>query len=540
MSKRHLYLLAFAIVAVAFAAIYYKWSVLKFPLQPDAQVQVWTVQAHVEYQPRKGANTVTLQLPSTAPPGYTVLEQRYVARNYSKLEESGTDGREVQWAIRRALGEQDLYYRATIVRADDHQQAALEFDPVIGELPVLEEPYATAAQTLLDQVRERSSNTVTFARELVRRLGESGQLSEEVELLAERYGNDDVARSNFIVQLLATRSIPARVVYGIRLTDSNGEADADLEARMQTWLVVHDGLAWIMLDPRTAAEGAPADLFVWSASGKPLLAIDGDPPAALMFTVSRNLADAMATAERRLEVQDANLVRYSLLSLPLQAQETYRVLLMVPIGAFIMLLLRNLVGIKTYGTFMPVLIALAFRETALVAGITLFVVVVGFGLLVRFYLERLRLLLVPRLTAILILVVLLMAAVSVLSNRLGLEVGLSVALFPMVIMAMTIERMSVAWDERGAGTAIREGIGTLIVAALAYIVMSWPPLEHLVFVYPEVLLVLFALALLLGRYSGYRLNELLRFRALAREPDPIVPPPAASDATDTATPVAKA
>ena len=279
---------------------------------------------------------------------------------------------------------------------------------------------------------------------------------------------------------------------------------------------------------------------LYSNLGKPLLTIEGNPPSALMFTVSRNLADAMATAERRLEVQDANLVRYSLLSLPLQAQETYRILLMVPIGAFIMLLLRNLVGIKTYGTFMPVLIALAFRETALVAGVTLFVLVVGFGLLVRFYLERLRLLLVPRLTAILILVVLLMAAVSVLSNRLGLEVGLSVALFPMVIMAMTIERMSVAWDERGAGTAIREGVGTLVVAALAYLVMSWQPLEHLVFVFPEVLLVLFAAALLLGRYSGYRLNELLRVRALAREPDPIVPPPAADDATDTAASQSKA
>ena len=204
---------------------------------------------------------------------------------------------------------------------------------------------------------------------------------------------------------------------------------------------------------------------------------------------------------------------------------------MVPIGAFIMLLLRNLVGVKTYGTFMPVLIALAFRETALLAGIVLFVLVVGFGLLVRFYLERLRLLLVPRLTAILILVVLLMAMVSVLSNRMELEVGLSVALFPMVIMAMTIERMSVAWDERGAGTAIREGIGTLMVAALAYTAMSWPPLEHLVFVYPETLLVLFALALLLGRYAGYRLSELVRFRALAREPDPIVAPaPAPAEA----------
>lgn len=534
MSKRHLYLLAFSIIAIAMAAMYYKWSVLKFPLQPDAQVQVWTVQAHVEFQPRKGANTVTLQLPGSVP-GWTVLEERFVARNYSKLEENGPDGREVQWAIRRALGEQDLYYRATIVRADDHQATTLDFDPVIAEPAVLEEPYSTAAQTLLDQVRDRSSNTITFARELLRRLGES-KPGEEVALLAERYGEDDVARSNFIVQLLASRNIPARVVYGIPLT----EEDRSLEARMQTWLIVHDGLGWTTLDPRTAAEGAPSDQFLWSASGKPLLEIEGAPPAALMFTVSRNLADAMATAERRLEVQDANLVRYSLLSLPLQAQETYRILLMVPIGAFIMLLLRNLVGVKTYGTFMPVLIALAFRETSLLAGVVLFAFVVSAGLLVRFYLERLRLLLVPRLTAILILVVLLMCAVSVVSNRLGIEVGLSVALFPMVIMAMTIERMSVAWDERGAGTALREGVGTLIVAALAYVVMSWPPLEHLVFVYPETLLVLFAFALLLGRYSGYRLNELLRFRALAREPDPIVPPPAASDATDTAAPEAKA
>ena len=54
------------------------------------KVQVWTVQAHVEFQPRKGANTITLQLPSDAP-GFTVLDERFVARNYSKLEESDDD-----------------------------------------------------------------------------------------------------------------------------------------------------------------------------------------------------------------------------------------------------------------------------------------------------------------------------------------------------------------------------------------------------------------------------------------------------------------
>lgn len=82
-------------------------------------------------------------------------------------------------------------------------------------------------------------------------------------------------------------------------------------------------------------------------------------------------------------------------------------------------------------------------------------------------------------------------------------------------MTMVIERMSIVWEERGPAEAIREGIGSLTVAALAYLVMSIPYLGHLVFVFPELLLVLLAASLLLGRYTGYRLLELFRFKALA-------------------------
>jgi hypothetical protein len=45
--------------------------------------------------------------------------------------------------------------------------------------------------------------------------------------------------------------------------------------------------------------------------------------------------------------------------------------------------------------------------------------------------------------------------------------------------------------------------------------MNNPHLTHLIFVFPELLLVILALALLLGRYTGYRLTELWRFRDLA-------------------------
>ena len=522
MKKTQLYLLALALAALALSAIVYKWQVLQFPLQAESNVEVWTLQARIGYVPEQGANRVSLLVPGDTP-GWSVLDERFVARRHSRLEESGPEGREIEWSTRRATGEQALYYRATVVRATPAADPLLLLPDRPALIPHLEEPYGTAARAILDEVSEETADVETFSRELVRRF-HAEQPGEDVRLLSDMY-EDEHGKVAFIAGLLAIRNINARPVHGLQLDPEAGAGE------LRPWLAVQDQPGedgrWFLIDPRSDAAGWPPNFFLWSVSGKPVSSVEGNDAATLELSGSRNMADAIAIAERRLEVRDADLVRFSLLSLPLQAQQTYAILLMVPVGAFIMLLLRNLVGLKTFGTFMPVLVALAFRDTGLTAGVALFVLVVGAGLLARFYLERLRLLLVPRLTAILILVVLLMAMVSVLSNRMELEVGLSVALFPMVIMSMTIERMSVAWDERGGANAVREGVGTLMVAALAYLVMSWPWLERFVFVFPEFLLLLLAGCLLLGRYSGYRLTELYRFRALARDPDPITPPPAA-------------
>ncbi|HET9483932.1 MAG TPA: inactive transglutaminase family protein [Xanthomonadales bacterium] len=516
MKKTQLYLLALAIAALGIAAFFYKWQVLRFPIEPVAETEVWEIQARIEYQGRGGPNKVTLQLPAD-PPGYAILDENFVARGYGITVEKTKSGREVQWAIRRASGTQALYYRATVYR-DDHAALPETPPPSPPKPKPVDEPYATARQTLLESVREVTVDSATFAAELVRRLN-ADPPSEEVELLIDdtRSAED---RAQLARALLADRMITSRVLHGLPLAESR--ANTGLEPYLQVYDT--EAKTWHTVNARSGSIGWPEQTFVWTTSQKPLLEIDRNRRSTLEFSVQRSLADALETAKQRLEAKDRDLVAYSLLNLPLQVQGVYRILLMVPLGAFIMLILRNFVGIKTFGTFMPVLIALAFRETQLIAGILLFTLVVGMGLLVRFYLERLRLLLVPRLTAVLILVVLLMALVSVVSNRLGIEIGLSVALFPMIIMTMTIERMSVAWDERGPAYAIREGVGSLVVASLAYLVMTWGRVEHLLFVFPELLLVLFAVTLLIGRYSGYRLTELFRFRALAR--DPIAPPPA--------------
>lgn len=251
------------------------------------------------------------------------------------------------------------------------------------------------------------------------------------------------------------------------------------------------------------------------AGNERLVNVEGGSNVQVSFAVQETHLDAVAIAETHAAKQGGRLIDFSLYGLPIQTQAVYSVLLMIPIGALVMVFMRNFIGIDTFGTFMPVLIALAFRETKLFWGVVLFTLLVALGLSIRFLLERLRLLLVPRLSAVLIVVVLLMLLISLISHKLGMETGLSVALFPMVIIVMTIERMSVVWEERGALDAMRAGFGSLMVAIAAYVGMGMSWLEHLIFTFPELLLLVLAIVLLAGRYTGYRLLEVGRFKALA-------------------------
>jgi hypothetical protein len=280
------------------------------------------------------------------------------------------------------------------------------------------------------------------------------------------------------------------------------------------WFQIYDKGKWQSFDPLTGTPEISEEYLEWWHGTEPFYELSGIKNLVYTVSVAPNQEEAIKAALLSTDLAIPKLLDFSLFNLPLQTQAVYRILLMVPLGALLLLILRNIIGIKTFGTFMPILMALAFRETQLLWGIILFILVVSLGLGVRFYLEQLKLLLVPRLASLLIIVVLLMAFLSILSYQLGFERGLSVALFPMVIITMTIERMCIVWEERGASESLQQGLGSLVVASLTYLTMSIPYIEHLLFVFPELLLVLLAGTLLMGRYSGFRLLELRRFKAL--------------------------
>lgn len=199
-----------------------------------------------------------------------------------------------------------------------------------------------------------------------------------------------------------------------------------------------------------------------------------------------------------------------------ELQDTIKSLLTIPLGIVALVFIRQFIGMPTIGTFMPVLIGVSFRETGLAYGVPMFFIIVAIGIAFRFYFERLKLLLVPRLAAILIVVVISMLAIAYIGNLMGLDIGSSVSLFPIVIMAMTIERFVIAWEESGPKETLTHGAGSLFVAVLSFMIMSSPLISGFMFMFPETLLLLLALAVMMGRYIGFRLTEYYRFREVGR------------------------
>jgi hypothetical protein len=199
--------------------------------------------------------------------------------------------------------------------------------------------------------------------------------------------------------------------------------------------------------------------------------------------------------------------------LPVNLKEPIKVVLILPIGALVTAFFRTIIGIRTFGTFSPTLLALAFVYNDWKGGLCIFFVVLATGFMSRTLLDRLKLLLVPRLGIILTMVVMLMVlGISVMNHYHWSPPGGKTVLLPMVILTNLVERFYVTTEEDSIFEAARLLLASVLLALVIYLLLRSPSLGNLLFHYPEMHFFTVAALILIGRYTGYRLMELIRFR----------------------------
>ena len=192
-------------------------------------------------------------------------------------------------------------------------------------------------------------------------------------------------------------------------------------------------------------------------------------------------------------------------------------LLVIPLGVLVVVFSRNIVGINTFGTFLPALMAMSFQGIGLLPGIISFIFVLTITVLIRIPLDKIGLLHTPKLAVMMIAVIISLLGLTVISNLLNLETFSalnSTALLPVAILTITSERIALTIEEEGMKHTLLIMMQTLIVMSASFVVMSSIALQALQIAFPELLLGVVAMNVWIGSWTGIRLSEMVRFREL--------------------------
>lgn len=468
------------------------------PFLPGEQTETWIIEAKVDFI-ADGDVMLSLNIPDR-PPGFRVFSEQTASPGYgfSIVEHDGV--RRGEWSIRGAAGRQTLYYKVQVVPDQEVGDAPAAPPRAAHGAVFWGESEATAAEQLLASARARSSTPESMVRELIRELTTPDPSQNAALLLANHQ------RVSLIERLLTDAGLAARISMGLFLQDARRNQS------LTPMIEVFAGGRWVVFDPQSGLQGMPENLLLWHRGGRYLSDLIGGSGTQVSFSMIRQAMPALELAHAGGDRGGFGLL--SIHRLPIEEQSVFKMLLLLPIAALVTVFMRILVGLRTSGTFMPILIAFAFLQTSLVPGLVNFITIVGLGLLLRSYLSYLNLLLVARIATIIVIVVFLMGMMSLIGYQLGFNTGMTIAFFPIIIIAWTIERMSILWEEEGPREVFVQGLGSLVVATAAYLLMENPIVGHLSFNFPELNLVVIALIMLMGKYTGYRLLEIHRFRAM--------------------------
>lgn len=471
------------------------------PWTPGEKRQVWDIEARIEFRGTGEPVKVSLAAPNTQP-GYSLINESASSPGYGIAYVTTDSGRRAEWSVRHAQGSQTIYYKTQFL-ADD-QANVKPIPPADTPIvkPTFDGPQEAAVNAIIELASKRSADNITFTRELIKNLNDSD--SQNVSLLL-----DNMSKAKTASSLLSYADIPNRIVGVIYLED--GRRRQSITQMIQVW----DEKEWVLFNPDSGTQGRADEALIWDESNVSLLDVIGGKNSQVHFSMIAQEITPKKATESKIEAE--NLINFSIHSLPLEEQAMFKTIMLIPIGALIVVFLRVIIGLKTSGTFMPVLIAVAFVQTQLVTGIVGFLLIVGTGLIIRSYLSKLNLLLVARISAVIITVILIISVFTVVAFRIGLTEGLSITFFPMIILSWTIERMSILWEEEGAKEVFVQGGGSLLTAVIVYLAMTSAFVQHLTFNFIGVQLIVLAAILALGNYTGYRLTELRRFKPLAED-----------------------
>ena len=310
-------------------------------------------------------------------------------------------------------------------------------------------------------------------------------------------------KSRLFVALCRNLKIPSRVAGGIILENTNKKTS-------HLWAEVYIDKKWIPFDPLNG--------HFASIPSNYLEIYKGD-----LFLITRNTEIDFNYIYKIKRSRNNSFPQYAILNLWSIIDNTsinksfLMVLMLLPLGAFLVAIFKNVVGLKTFGVFLPVLIAFALMETGLLSGLILFTSILVLIGLINYPLEKWGILYTPKMVVMLTAVVIAcLVSIKVLFHLKWADPSITLH-FPIVILTITAERFARKIEEESLKDALSIYFQTILVALACFTILSSQIIQNVILSFPETLFIIAGLSLLLGRWIGLRITEFKRFYQIKSE-----------------------
>lgn len=506
--------------------IIYKLFVLDYPLAGLVPAVSYKVDISMQVDGHGGDINLSTYLPKTDL-RQTISGEENSSGVFTLALQSDTNNRIASWKTTSVKGHHNIRYSYSVlakrVRYElPDNQAIPDTWPTHLQQYLTAEPGIQVDSPLIEQTLKKlfpesrptmKKALLTIHRYLQDEFGNRNFSGYTDAITALKLGEASCnGKSRLFLALARKLNIPSRLVGGLILNNGSKRTS-------HQWVEAYVFGYWVPFDTiNDHAAEIPANFVSLYYGDLVLFKHTTNVNFQYFFKIQKRLVP-QSEVQSDLSQSSLNIVNiYSIFERLGISQNLLVILLMIPFGAIVVVIFRNVIGLETFGTFLPALIAAASRETGLLWGLVGFSLIILTSSLVRRLLDRVNLLHSPKMAILLTTVVIVMLLITISGVQLGLFELAHITLFPIAILAITAERFTIIELEQGWRKALTISANTMVVIAAAYAVMDSLFLQSIILAFPELLFFIIALNLWLGKWVGMRVTEFYRFRNILFAP----------------------
>ena len=361
------------------------------------------------------------------------------------------------------------------------------------------------ATSIIDSLKQDMPDTPVLVNRIFEYVSEKTLIrtnaSNDGAVALEQGRASSLGAHKALVSLLRTAHLPARLITGLNLSGTGIKHTA-------IWAEVYYEKTWHPLNVESGHfDQLPPGYVPVRKGSEHFLEAENAQLRDIKWEI------ASSAPPRGLFVSDTPRFTdiFDLTRLNTISREVLSLLLLLPLGALSTVFLRQIIGIRTYGTFSATLLALAAVFVDWITALITFTLVTIMGVVGRAMMPALGLSRVPRLSIVFTSVAMIMVLVVSMLSYMELSVDGGVILLPIVILTTLVDSIYSVADERGVRIALFRLGWTVAAALIALVILLQNEWGAWILSYPEVHAITIALIIFTGHYQGRKLVSLKYF-----------------------------